>query len=453
MRARTLATAVTRLPRARPPRAGRTAGGSRPPAVRRPTTAHADSFEHLLQLQRSAGNHAVTSLLDRTDPVVQRYESGEHALMGDKAAGAGSFTISGVELTAGEINAMADLYGSLDDIRHADPDELRRVRDLIRKQRNDPASVSEAEWDTATSGRYTRLNLANSSHFAPSRKPPPKGVIGAESGPDHRKVWQTSYLNALEQAHYAQTVAADGDQAAADKAREEARLYNSFGEHFLVDAFSAGHLFNKDDMLSTLTTKLEALTSKELGTLFTTVATSVWATRSATLKQYQAKAYLVWWDLNSASRFKSLLEGVYEDPEGKAALQSAVVKSAHDKLNHDGVEVGNKFATWKLSGDKTLAASGDTQEQIRQALEAGRAQLDVVATTMVAAPDEALIANVLDHFPEPTAPAQKVIDDLLAEVTDPKGKMAGAIAGVASAEIEALLDAIERKGKVRRKPS
>src|ERR1700754_4347645 len=57
----------------------------------------------IARLQRSAGNHATTAL-------IQRYDAFEHAQEGDKAAGKRTLNVGGETLTSGEINALADLY-------------------------------------------------------------------------------------------------------------------------------------------------------------------------------------------------------------------------------------------------------------------------------------------------------------------------------------------------------
>lgn len=70
------------------------------------------------------------------------FEAYEHAGAGDKAAGSGKFTIgeapNEVVLTSGEVNALADLYGTLDDLKKADHAELLKLRDLVRQQQADP---------------------------------------------------------------------------------------------------------------------------------------------------------------------------------------------------------------------------------------------------------------------------------------------------------------------------
>jgi hypothetical protein len=420
----------------------------------------------MLALQRAAGNRAVSGLMlqrggslapdlpaekqvthrerqrpdtpgkpTSSDPgmVAQRYEAYEHAGAGDRAAGGSTFKINGVSMTSGELNALGDLYGTLADVKAADPKELQACVDLVRKQVADPKSVHEADWDTATNYRYSKLNMRNSSHFGPSRVAPPAGTVG----PNNRATWESYYRQALATAS-----AVPGGPGGGDP-REDALLINSFAEHFLLDIFSAGHLFNKDDALATMTTKLTALNGGQLAGLLKTVATGTWAAGSAEIQKYQGHNWLGWWAMSSASRWQSVLEEVYKEPEGKLALQGAVVKYAHDKLSEGTVEVKNAFKTWNLSGDKTLSKSPDTQEQIKLALEEGRSRIRTVASAPgAAAPENDNVAAVVAHFPEPTGPAQSIIDKLVAAATDPAGDMAKAVTSTIAKEISAMLEGI-----------
>src|ERR1700730_14794283 len=177
---------------------------------------------------------------------------------------------------------------------------------------------------------------------------------------------------------------------------------SGFAEHFLMDAFSAGHLFNKDDVLGLIRTNLGALGKKDLAAVFSGAAGTVWGTQSAFIKQYKAKAYWVWWHLKSADRFQSLLEAVYDDPEGEEAVYSAVVKAAHDRLNtrdagggHIGVPVENDFGSWILSGDKTLDSSPETQGWIDKAIEQARANVAAAAANSSKDSDATVINKVL----------------------------------------------------------
>ena len=52
--------------------------------------------------------------------MIQRYDAFEHAKEGDRANGTRT-TVGGSTLTSGEIDALADLYGSPEDLIKADP--------------------------------------------------------------------------------------------------------------------------------------------------------------------------------------------------------------------------------------------------------------------------------------------------------------------------------------------
>jgi hypothetical protein len=433
-------------------------------------------FANVLHLQRSYGNRAVRQLIaprparlarpataNLFGPLfVQRYEAYEHATEGDKAKGSQTATINGVDLTQGEINALADLYGSVDALKAADPTELINLRTLIRKQQANPGSVSEADWDRASGGRYNKLNLKNSSHFSPQNAALVPPQAGTPAGVDNRATFIKNHGEAIVWA--ARAWQAVNHPIGLPSPEEQKKFLNNatissgFAEHFLMDAFSAGHLFNKDDVLNLIQTNLNALKKDQLAGVFMGVANNAWAKNSAFISKYQAKSYRVWWDLKNADRFKSLLEGIYDEPEGKDAVDSSIVKAAHDRLNTNdagggliGVPVENDFGQWVLSGDTTLASSPDTQKWIDKALEQARANVQAVEANTTQDSSADLTKKVLAYFPRPTPDSTKLIASLIKAVTDPAGGMIGAIAQVINAEIQSLFDAIEAKGYVRKK--
>jgi hypothetical protein len=428
----------------------------------------------ILHVQRTYGNQAVGRLFaayrgadSRGDSAilggaaslgplfVQRYDSYEHATEGDKAKGSQTVTINGVDLTSGEINAMGDFYATPDDLKKADAAELLRLRTLIRKQQADPNSVSEADWDKATGGRYNQLNLKNSAHFSPqnaSLVPPQAGTV---SGVDNKSMFKKYHVDAIVWASRSnQSTTPDTDKP---KFRDYATTSGAFAEHFLMDAFSAGHLFNKDDVIGLIQTNLGALTKDQLSGVFAGVASQVFKTDSGFISKYKAKKYLLWWSLDSASRFQGLLEGIYDQPEGKAAVNSAIVKAAHDRLNTNdagagkiGVPVENDFGAWVLSGDRTLATSPDTQKWIDKALEQARANIQAVLTNSSQESDDVLVKKVLAYTPRPSAASTTMIHDLIKSVTDPKGGMIGAIGQVIHGDLPSLFDALEAKGYIKK---
>lgn len=428
-------------------------------------SALAPTPAQVIARQRAVGNQAVQRSLIPVlrrpiSPLlfgapIQRYESYEHAQAGDHAAGSVKLKIQGIEMTSGEINALGDLYGSPDEIKKADPAELQQVVDLIRKQKADPSKVGEADWDRVTNGRYTKLNLKNSIHFGPQNAAFIAPQPSTPAGGDNRTVWHNYHTQAL---GFAKQAALAPDDATRKKFLDDAYLFNSYGEHFLVDAFSAGHLFNKDDTIATIEKNLGALKPKELETLFSNIATRVFTVHGKLLSKYEMDAPGPWWpNIDSAGRFQALLNAMYEKPEGRAGVNSAIVKAAHDHLNTQkdsvgniGVAVENDFEQWFLSGDKTLSSSANTQKWLDKALEQSRNNIRDASMPVSIAPDAELMKHVEAFLPRATSASTKDIHDLLERVTDPKAGMVDAIAGVLTSEIQALLDALLQRGYIRK---
>src|SRR5215467_14424092 len=252
----------------------------------------AGAVHELQTLQRLAGNAAVHNLLQ-----VQRYDAFEHAGEGDKVPGSQTITVGGVNLTSGEINALADLYGSPDEVYHADPAELARVVALVRKQEADPHSVSEADWDKATGGRYNKLNLANRGHFGPHNPDLINPAGGSASVDDNRQEFLRMYSDTLVDAQNAFMHIGLPDPEHTKMYLDRAVIAAGFAEHYIMDAFSAGHLFNKDDFVAVTQENLGKLTAGQLSKLFDTVASGVLghSDAKALLGQYEpAKFQWVW---------------------------------------------------------------------------------------------------------------------------------------------------------------
>src|SRR5215472_9423926 len=73
----------------------------------------------VLELQRLAGNRATSSLLTGAAgrPTIQRYDTGEHAQMGSDE----TVVVNGVTFTQKEMTAMADLFGTVEDMERMQP--------------------------------------------------------------------------------------------------------------------------------------------------------------------------------------------------------------------------------------------------------------------------------------------------------------------------------------------
>src|SRR5262249_43151371 len=109
----------------------------------------------------------------RPQPVLHRYEAGEHAQTGSTAR---KVTINGVTMDEGTLIALGDFFEKPEDISDAPKDDLQNLVDLIQRDKmaftgQGPAvPVSNAEWEQATQflppdKRYLALAKRNYPHF------------------------------------------------------------------------------------------------------------------------------------------------------------------------------------------------------------------------------------------------------------------------------------------------
>jgi hypothetical protein len=448
--------------------------------------------------ERADGNAAVDGLLRQYSlqrSAVQRYESYEHANQGDHAPGSRTATVGehdddlhgrtqGVQLTSGEINALADLYGSPDDLFKASPDEVTRVLKVLHKQQQDPKSVQESEWDDATGGRYTKLNLRNAPHFGPSNPDLIKPPSGTTHSGDNRTMFTRYYneaiVNALEAFHHLGLPSAEHTRRYLDRATIAA----GFAEHYIMDAFSAGHLFNKDDFVALLQQNLkpekgEDLPGAKVEELLGPVAHGVLAdSRSKELLSHYEPmdrppidklggVPMPWRpNFNYEYAFEGLLEGLYKDSDGRQAVYSALAKVVHDHLitNIDagsgklGVEVVNDVRPpWVLSGDKTLASSEETRQMIDRAIGLFRQLMQPYFAGTVPPGTGGGYApgseQVIAYFPRPTHDSITTITELVNKFSDPKDHKVDMINGLVEfliKELPSFLHALMLRGKIRR---
>ena len=381
--------------------------------------------------------------------MIQRFDAYEHAQIAEQA-GPGGVTIKGVQLTLGDINALGDLYDTVDDLLNADPNELRQLVALIRKQKADPESVTDTDWERATAGRpegkrYIDLARKNAPHYGPSNPAMVPPQAGTAAGQDHRAQWETYHRRAL---GLAQQAANTSDESEKQQLMDQATIINAFGDHFLADAFASGHLFNKDDVMNLAKKQVTQLKPEELTKLFKVVADSVFAVHGATISKYEVDIIGPWWpNLDSADMFRKLLAGIYEEEPG--VVYGAIVKAVHDHLNKQGFEVSNTKAKWKLVGDLELANSPDTQKWLKTAIQQTRANLTEASKPNQCVDLGALVGFVTQYVPSPTKESAAMVKEMVEKMTDPKGGMATELTAVISKTLPTILDTLVRMGKIR----
>lgn len=312
-------------------------------------------------------------------------------------------TVNGAILDYGAVIAMGgDLFGTPEELSNTPADQLLLIAALIDEEKKTGMPVSTERWQVATKGRFLGLAAKNDAHFAPSN-PDFVAASGRSTG-DHKKSWEDHHRNAL--------------GAAQAGHKDQALLINAFGDHFLTDAFSAGHLFNKRDVMERFNSQLPTTGkgedrdfTKDSKRFFDDVATRAFVgdvVREFSKYETVDRHYGFHPNINSASRFSQLLQAIHlEEPE---LLESAVAKGVHDKLNTHpgGLPVENALGDkWSLSGDNTL--NTETLAVARRAV--AQSQQNVLAAFHAQRePDyPTLFKRVWDFTPHPTAESRTEI--------------------------------------------
>ena len=345
---------------------------------------------------------------DETVSIPQNLNDLAKAATKDKSA---KFTVNGVVLDYGVAIAMGDLFESPEQMTKASPKELQDLAALIKREQSGGKPVTTQEWETASGGRYLKLAEKNEAHFAP----PSAGLVtpstaGAVSA-NHKTEWEKHHKAAIDASK-------SGD-------KDKALMTNAFGDHFLTDAFAAGHLVNKRDVMEQFKGQLKLDVKGEEFTepskkFFDEVANDAFTgsvkTEFSKYETYE-RHYGFHPDIDRVSRFSTLLQGIHkEEPD---LLANAVAKGVHDKLNTipGGLPVENaKGDSWELSGDGTLNAK--TREIARNAV--AQSQLNVISVyNLTGTLDTAtLYQKVWDYTPKPSKAGTTQLVDAVKKGTD-----------------------------------
>src|SRR4051812_6037459 len=217
-------------------------------AVGRPPTSAAT----LLMLQRTAGNAAVNRMLrgGRAAPpprrALQRFVGWEHQRLGDKGSAQTFIEVApGVKLSWGQVVALGgDEFGTVEDLERAatasaasgkgtDAERGRLRAAMLHDLGGGPSGGSASSGIPATlydggdaakqaqEKSFQDLVLHNLDHF------PDAGMAKSAWGRHH---------------DWAMNEALRAGWSGAPARLRKAYLYEAFGEHFLTDCFSAGHI-------------------------------------------------------------------------------------------------------------------------------------------------------------------------------------------------------------------
>jgi hypothetical protein len=363
----------------------------------------------------------------------------EKALKADEL----TFAIGGTTMSYGVGIAMPDLFKDPEQMASAGKAKLDELSGLAKSEVGGPLVTTE-QWQTATGGRYLELAQQNEAHFAPSDPTlvPASGVAST----NHKREWERYHAEALKASQ-----SGDLDRALA---------LNSFGDHFLTDAFASGHLINKRDVMEKFKKALpyDAKAKKFTGaarTFFDTVATrSFVGDVQAEFSQHETVEKKIAGmgrpNIDSADRFSSLLQGIHERRPDLVA--NAIARAVHTALNRDpkGIPVKNTNGQeWPLSGDETL--NDDTRKIMRRAV--AQSQLNVLSVYKTSGSLDlpVLYARVWDYTPRPTAEGAALIKNRVGIGTDPtQNSLVDAVVDLITQNFRQILAELVRLGILRR---
>ena len=362
-----------------------------------------------------------------------------------KSSGQIIVTVKGVKLEYGDIIAMSgDMFEDVNDLLLMSPAQIEEIARLIKEEKTTGKALKTERFEKATGERFIKYAEKNERHFAQSNAAlvKPSGVASAG---DHKSEWEKIHKMALSLAQQGK--------------KEEALLQAAFGDHYLTDAFAAGHLFNKRDVMEQLRSQLpmtgkitkekdgkekdEREFTPEGAGFFDAVAKEAW-TDSGVETEFKKYEFVetragIHFNVNSSGRLSILLQGIAKKKPD--LLGGAVAKAAHDELNTlpNGLEVQNSRGDkWLLSGDNTL----NSQTKLIAKAAVAQSQLNVLSSMNVPGSLDipGLLKKVWDYTPVPTTPSIKVIQDTVNSYTDPKNtKLINALAALIKKEHKVII--------------
>ena len=372
---------------------------------------HADHVAELVVAGRSAEAALDELAGGGGSPAVQRHDSPTHVRTGDSVPGEGvtlTDAATGETLTfsPGELSALVDYVGFCDGLQQRFTwEQLTKMKYLLENGIEDVLP-----WEDATGGMYAKEAQDNEKHFAPS-----PGDGGAN--------FRSNFIN-----HYGRALMyGQGGNA------EQARLALYTAEHYLQDAFSAGHQLAAKDVESAVQAQIGWFsTAKAAGE----IADRVWAQASTAIQHYGFGISPTIATPLTQTQFKGIATGGAL-LKGSAGFVDAVRQSVHEDLAKTGVEVTSKAhpEPFVLAGDHDLASDEVGVACLQAALAEARAKVDAVAGQAIE--PTPLATELFDkHCPIPTSSGRATVGD----VTDARTETPQAIF---DAVVEAMVRTIE----------
>jgi hypothetical protein len=349
-------------------------------------------------------------------------DSATHIDYGNEAAGE-QVVVNGVAFSAGEIAALVDYIGAPRNLELFNKAQLERMKELLAL-----GDETLRSWNAATGGLYEQLSQANETHF---RDGEAKG---------HGATFCEGFALALQRMNEA--LDAEDPETIA-KLQNDAWLELYGAEHYLQDAFSAGHHASQDAIDAGALPVLDALGADGLALLAVQAGDRVFADRADTIAKFEEWTPLGWGAVGRASFDALALGGVAK--EGQGAVLDALRKTVHERLCTRGVTVTSEAhpAPFLLPGDHRAKREDGTTE-------GAEAEAAVVAALAFGrellphgAPDPAAAAASFwkRWAPTPTPSSEADIQAIVTECTQDRESLLAAFAFGVGETLDDVLDA------------
>jgi len=385
------------------------------------------------------------------------YGTGEHVMVAETMF-PDKFLVGaapGVRFSYGQIIAMADMFDSCEQMRGTSAKELQAIKDLVDQSTKFYKSgqpkgkgITSLQWNNATAKRYLRLAEDNYDHFAPNILfPSMKSAKRSGTFGDHKSAWEWHHKQALE------SVQKDSHSSESGYFPHDALIINAYGDHYLTDAFAAGHLLNKQAIIDMYTSKFysgNALTSDGKN-FFDKVAAKAFVgnvkskfSKLQTVAEYNVLFHKFHAVIDSPSRFAELLRSIATREPVKVA--NLVVKALHDKLNQIGIDVESEMKPegWHLTGDGHL--TNETLSIMRQAVEQSIANVQDPGIRVSGFSIEPYFEKVWRYVPKLNPTSQENVKGLAEAYTNPKSsELVDAAADLITDEVDTLIEQLTDK--------
>ncbi len=313
-------------------------------------------------------------------------------------------------LTSGQLNGLSDYVRDPSELESMSVADLQRGLELMNSE---PLSVADEAELMALFPAYAELSLDNSNHFGASD--PDLCEPSGGSGSANYRAEITHWLgSAVEQAR---TAGEHGDAAG----RERALVDAAFGSHFIADGFSAGHLFNKDDLVAAMGAGLDAARIETKGAMVASAAQRIHTEGADQLAHWR---HIIDVPLRGPVRVPvtvahiAAMVGhvVFND---RPLLGNGVVLAVHEVLSEAGVEVTDGTATWTMFGDHHL--DDTTFERGAGLIDRSLHLVEEAFYSPDTTSGSAAVAEVLAALPVPTAEGAEGVGAAIERACDVHG--------------------------------